>query len=56
MKKFFKALGHKGMRRRQRPGGSRGAQKGCSKILEINQMVTLGALPAPPETAAILNF
>ena len=56
MKKFFKALGRKGMRRRQRPGGSRDAQKGCSKILEINQIVTSGALPAPPETAVILNF
>ena len=55
MKKFFKALGRKGMRRR-RPGGSWGAQKDCSKILEINQMVTFGALPAPPETAVILNF
>ena len=56
MKKFFKALGRKGIRRRQRPGGSRDAQKGCSKILEINRMVTSGALPVRPETAVILNF
>ena len=56
MKKFFKALGRKGMRRWRRPGDSRGAQKDCSKILEINQMVTLGALPARPEAAVILNF